>query len=144
MKRSIWITVLVCVGAWPVHAQAPGDGESKVLALERLWGAAAQLRDIKALESIFDNSLVYVDIDGRLMSKAEVLADTKTANPVEIVVESEVAQAHEHAVIVTGVMRLRGIENGKPYLRHGRVVDTWLFKSGQWMCVSSVTAATRN
>jgi hypothetical protein len=78
------------------------------------------------------------------MSKAQVLADTKTANPVEIVVESEVAQAHEHAVIVTGVMRLRGIENGKPYLRHGRFVDTWLFKSGQWMCVSSVTAATRN
>ena len=113
-----------------------------MLALERLWGAAAQLRDIKALESIFDNSLVYVD--GRLMSKSQVLADTKTASPVEIVVESEVARSHEQAVIVTGLMRLRGIENGKPYLRHGRFVDTWLLKSGKWICVSSVTAATRN
>jgi len=144
MTRSIWFTVLVWLVTWQAHGQARGDAESKVLALERLWGAAAQLRDIKALESIFDNSLVYVDIDGRLMSKSDVLADTKTASPVEIVVESEVARAHEHAVIVTGIMRLRGIENGKPYLRHGRFVDTWLLKSGQWMCVSSVTAATRN
>lgn len=144
MTRSIWLTMLVCLVTWQAHAQARGDAESKVLALERLWGEAAQLRDIKALESIFDDSLVYVDIDGRLMGKAEVLADTKTASPVEIVVESEVARAHEHAVIVTGIMRLRGTENGKTYLRRGRFVDTWLYRAGQWMCVSSVTAATRN
>jgi len=144
MRRSIGLTILVCLVTWQAHGQRQSDAESKVLALERLWGEAAQLRDIKALESIFDDSLVYVDIDGRLMTKAEVLVDTKTTTPVEIVVESEVARTHEHAVIVTGVMRLRGIENGKPYLRRGRFVDTWLYKTGHWVCVSSMTARTRN
>jgi len=144
MKRSIWITVLVCVMAWPVHGQAPGDGEAKVLALERLWGEAAQWRDIKAMESIFDDSLAYVDIDGRLMSKAEVLADTKAVSAVEVVVQSEVARGHKNTVIVTGIMRLRGLANGKPYQRYGRFVDTWLYKSGKWVCISSMTTAKRN
>ena len=144
MTRSIWITVLVCVGAWPVHAQTPGDGEAKVIALERLWGEAAQWRDIKAMESIFDDSLAYVDIDGRLMNKAEVLADTKAVSAVEVVVKSEVARAHKNTVIVTGVMRLRGLESGKPYQRYGRFVDTWLYKAGHWVCISSMTTAVRN
>ena len=139
MKRSGWLTVLVCVGTCSAHAQRPVDAESKVLALERLWGEAAQFRDIKALESIFDKSLAYVPIDGRLMTKAEVLADTNAASPVDVVVESSTARSHGNTVIVAGVLRLKGVESGKPYLRHGRFVDTWLYKEGHWMCISSMT-----
>ncbi len=139
MKRSGWLAVLVCLGPWLAHAQSPVDAESKVRALERLWAEAAQFRDIKALESIFDDSLVYVHIDGRLMTKAEVLADTRTVSAVDIVIESSVAHSHGDTVIVAGVLRLKGVEGGKPYLRHGRFVDTWLFKQGHWMCVSSMT-----
>jgi len=144
MNRSIWFTVLVCLGGYQAQAQTAGDAESKVLALERLWGEAAQLRDIKALDSIFDDSLEYVHIDGRLMSKSEVLADTKAVSAVDVVVESEVAHSQGRTVIVTGVMKLKGIENGKPYQRHGRFVDTWLYKAGRWVCISSMTTAMQN
>jgi ketosteroid isomerase-like protein len=138
MKLSRWLIVLLLLGTC-AHAQSPVDAESKVRALECLWGEAAQLRDIKALQSIFDDSLVYAHIDGRLMTKAEVLADTKAVSSVNIVVESSMARAYGDAVIVEGVLLLRGIERGKPYSRHGRFVDTWLYKDGHWLCVSSMT-----
>lgn len=73
------------------------------------------------------------------MTKAEVLADTKAAGAVDVVVESSTARSHGNTVIVAGVLRLKGVESGKPYLRHGRFVDTWLYNEGRWMCISSMT-----
>jgi ketosteroid isomerase-like protein len=115
------------------------DAASKVLALERLWGQASQLRDIKALDSIFDEGLVNLDIDGRLMTKAQTLADTLTTGPVEIVVESTGARVHGDVLIVTGMLRLKGVDHGKAYLRRGRFVDTWLYKNAHWVCIGSET-----
>lgn len=143
MKKPLALFVLIYLWASPVHAQASSDAESKVLALERLWGQAAQFRDIKALDSIFDDSMIYVHIDGRLMTKAQVLADTKAVSAVEIVVDSSVARSHGNVVIVTGVLHLRGVEAGKLYLRYGRYLDTWLPKGDHWVCVSSMTTPMR-
>ena len=139
MKKVLGFVLIVCLGACLARAQRAADAESKVLALERLWAEGAQLRDIKALDSIFDESIVYVPIDGRMMTKAEVLAETKALPSVEIVVSSEVAQADGNAVIVTGVLRLTGVQNGKSYVRRGRFVDTWILKQGHWLCISSMS-----
>jgi len=143
MKKPVVLFVLICFWALPVHPQTRNDTESKVLALERLWGEAAQFRDIKALDTIFDDSMIYVHIDGRLMTKAQVLADTRAVSSVEIVVDSSVAHSHGNVVIVTGVLHLRGVEAGKPYLRYGRYLDTWLPKGDRWVCVSSMTTPMR-
>ena len=97
------------------------------------------MRDTRALASIFDESLIYVHIDGRLMNKADVLADTKALDPVNIVVDSSVARSHGNVVIVTGILHLKGIEAGKPYRRYGRYLDTWISSGDRWLCVSSMT-----
>jgi len=115
------------------------DATSKVLALERLWAQGSHLRDVKALDSIFDEGLVNLDIDGRLMSKAQTLADTLTAGPVEIVVESTGARVHGDVVVVTGVLHLKGVNQGKPYFRRGRFADTWLKRNARWVCIGSET-----
>jgi len=141
--KAAMLVLLIGLGAYPAQSQSRNEAESKVLALERLWGEAAQFRDIKALESIFDDSMIYVHIDGRLMTKAEVLADTKAVSAVQIVVDSSVARVHGNVVIVTGVLHLKGVDAGKPYLRSGRYLDTWLSKGSSWTCVSSMTTAMR-
>ena len=97
------------------------------------------MRDIRALASIFDDSLIYVHIDGRLMTKPQVLVDTQSLDPVDIVVDSSMAQTHGKFVIVTGILHLKGIENGKPYLKYGRYLDTWILTENHWVCVSSMT-----
>src|ERR1700749_2272116 len=126
-KACWYLAVLLCMTAWFAFAQGSED-ESKVMALERLWGSAAQMRDIKALDTIFDDSLIYVSVDGRLMTKSQVLAETKADAPVDGVVKSSVAHLHGNVVIVTGVMQLKGTEGGKSYLRYGRFMDTWMNK----------------
>lgn len=129
------LTLATCLA----QAQSRNEAESKVLALERLWGEAAQFRDIKALESLFDDSIAYVHIDGRLMTKAEVLADTKSGAPVHIIVDSSVAHSHGNIVIATGILHLTGVEKGKTYRRFGRYLDTWVARGEGWICVSSMT-----
>jgi ketosteroid isomerase-like protein len=42
-----------------------------------------------------------------------------------------------NAAIATGVFRAKGVENGKPYVRRERFVDTWVFKGGKWTCVAT-------
>ncbi len=139
MRFKLAVPLLICLAQWPAWSQSRPEAESKVLALERLWGEAAQFRDIRALESIFDDALTYVHIDGRLMTKDEVLQDTKATSPVQIVVDSSVARSHGNVVIVTGILHLSGEESGKAYLRYGRYLDTWVAKGNHWVCVSSMT-----
>ena|SRR5579864_1096204 len=139
MRFKLVVPLLICLAQWPAWSQSRPEAESKVLALERLWGEAAQFRDIRALDSIFDDALTYVHIDGRLMTKDEVLQDTKATSPVQIVVDSSVARSHGNVVIVTGILHLSGEESGKPYLRYGRYLDTWVAKGDHWVCVSSMT-----
>jgi ketosteroid isomerase-like protein len=141
LRIVLLIAALALAATTTARAQQniDGDAGSKVLALERLWGQAAHLRDIKALDAIFDDDFVNLDIDGRLMTKAQTLADTLTAGPVEIVVESTGAQVHGDVVVVTGVLHLKGVDHGKPYLRRGRFADTWLKKNAHWVCISSET-----
>ena len=143
MKKHLLLTLLICLWPFSLRAQSRNEAESKVLALERLWGQAAQLRDIKALDSIFDDAIAYVHIDGRLMTKGEVLADTRSASSVNIVVDSSVARVHGNVVIVTGILHLKGIQAGKPYSQAGRYLDTWLARGDAWVCVSSVTTPMR-
>ena len=140
-RMILTVAALLASAPFTAVAQSAVDSEvaSRVLALERLWGQASQLRDIKALDAIFDEGLVNLDIDGRLMTKAQTLADTLTAVPAEIVVDSTGASVHGDVVIVFGVLHLKGVDHGKPYQRRGRFVDTWLYKNAHWVCIGSMT-----
>ena len=142
MKAGWYLAVLFCLVVATVSAQG-NEAESKVMALERLWGAAVQMHDIKALDSIFDDSMIYVSMDGRVMTKSQVLADTRATSPVDVVVKSPVAQLHGNVVIVTGLMQLKGAEGGKPYIRYARFMDTWMNKGDRWVCLSSMTTPVR-
>ena len=143
MTKVAIAAMLLCLPMAMAPGQADSSAKSKVMALERLWGAAAQMRDTKALAAIFDDALVYAHIDGRLLNKAEVLLDTAQTAPVEIVVESTSASAFGNTVVVTGVLRLTTIEKGKAGTQRARFMDTWLLKHGHWVCVASVTTSIR-
>jgi hypothetical protein len=112
---------------------------TRILALEHAWNQAEQQKDTKALDSIMDNAMVYVDYDGTLQTKAEFLARVKAPNlhPQQEVTESMTAHVFAGAGIVTGVYVAKGVENGKPYTRRGRFIDTWALKEGVWVCVAS-------
>jgi ketosteroid isomerase-like protein len=125
----------------PVAAQsATADpDQARILALETAWNRAEEQKDAKALDGLLDSRLLYVDYDGSLMNKAQFLDSVKapSLHPEQIVNESMTAQMYGATAIVTGVYREKGKVAGKPYLRRGRFIDTWINQNGTWRCVTS-------
>jgi ketosteroid isomerase-like protein len=143
MRTRVLVQAVVCLaslGGWSQDAPGP-EAASRIIALENAWSRAAESKDLKALDTLLDNGFVYVDPDGRLMTKADVLADVKASNVQQAVTEGMTAHLYGNVAIITGTVKIRGVENGKPLLRRGRFTDTWLYRSGAWACVASQETA---
>lgn len=110
---------------------------SKILALEHAWNQAEAFNDLKALDALFDNGLVYVDADGTLMTKAEFLSHVKAAHLSQVITQSMTVQVFGTTAVATGTYLVKEFKNGK-YLRHrGRFVDVWVQKNETWACVAA-------
>ena len=71
------------------------------------------------ISGLMDNSLVYTDYDGVLKTKADFLASGKAVGhrPEQQVTESMKAHVYGDAAVVTGVYRVKRLDQGKPYQR---------------------------
>jgi hypothetical protein len=140
MRTTIYIAVLAFATSVAGVAQNADLGaKSKILALEYAWDQAQERGDSKALSAIFDNSLVFVDYDGQLLTKMDYLARVKSDSThlQQIVTESMNVQMFDTIAIVVGTYRAKGVENGVPYLRRRRFIDTWMLRGEQWVCVAA-------
>jgi ketosteroid isomerase-like protein len=145
MKLASLLIVPVCGFAVFLPAQTEADPatKSKIIALEQLWNQAYKSGDTKALDTILDDAIVLVNDDGSLQTKTEFLASVKASTPQptaqqqQVVPETFNVRVFGNVAIATGVMRVKGVEDGKPYTRRERFVDTWLLKHGTWVCVGT-------
>ncbi len=142
MKGVTLFIVFISAAAICAAQDADAATKSKVIALEQLWNQAYKAGDTKALDSILDNGIVLVNDDGSVQTKKEFLASVN-ASPAQSSQEQQVSpeslavHVFGTTAIATGVMRVKGSENGKPYTRRERFVDTWVFKGGNWVCVGT-------
>lgn len=145
MKLACILVTFVFANAVALPAQTDSDSaiKSKIVALEPLWNQAYKSGDTRALDSILDNSIVLVNDAGSVQTKAEFLASVKSsaqqpsAQQQQVAPESFNVSVFGNVAIATGVMRVKGVEAGKPYTRHERFVDTWLLKHGTWVCIGT-------
>jgi ketosteroid isomerase-like protein len=137
---AFWIAA-VCAASLSLAAQETSSAsvEGKIVALEKLWNQAYKSGDTKALDTILDDSIVLINDDGSQQSKKEFLASVKTSNAQEQQVAPELLKVtvHGDVAIASGVLRVKGTENGKSYTRRERFVDTWLRKGDHWVCVAT-------
>ena len=106
--------------------------------MERIWGQSYLSKDPKALERILDDAFVNVDSDGKLQTKADVLAEVRKSTALQFLTESMTVYLHGNTAIVTGVFLIKGVERGKPYVQRERFVDTWLYRNGQWVSIAGL------
>ena len=144
MERTGLLILICALAVWaPAQSDVEAGAKSKVVALEQLWNQAYKSGDIKALDSILDNGIVLVNDDGSVQSKAEFLASVKasgaqtSAQQQQVAPESLNVHVFGTVAIATGVMRVKGVEGGKSYVRRERFVDTWVYKGGNWVCVGT-------
>ncbi len=148
MKTKVAVAVLLFAAVVRVVAQdkSQADAErTRILALENAWNQAEEHKDAKALDALLASTLVYIDYDGTLMDKPQFMASVKAPalHPEQIVNESMTANVYGDSAVVTGVYREKGVNQGKPYLRHGRFTDTWVRQNGIWVCVASQSTLMR-
>jgi len=142
MKGITLFIFFISASAICAAQDADAATKSKVIALEQLWNQAYKAGDTKALDSILDNGIVLVNDDGSVQTKKEFLASVnataaQSSQEQQVSPESLAVHVFGTTAIATGVMRVKGSENGKPYTRRERFVDTWVFKGGNWVCVGT-------
>ncbi len=139
MKR-FWPLLLLCAVGSPLLAQNDAATVTKIIAMEKAWNQAFKLRDTKAVDALLDDGIVLVNDDGSLLAKGVFLSsirDSKSSDEEQVTPESISVHVIAGVAIATGVFRAKGIENGKPYVRRNRFVDTWVNRNGAWVCVSA-------
>jgi hypothetical protein len=138
LNAALSACAFVCALNWTSIAQDSLQGDAtRIIALENAWSRASETKDTKSVNNLLDDSFVYVDVNGKMMTKAEVLKDITDSGVLQVVTKSMIARLHGTTGVVTGTFRLEGIVGGKPLRQQGRFVDTWLFKNGVWVCVAS-------
>jgi ketosteroid isomerase-like protein len=135
--------LLLCSFALPsMHSgQDSAGAETMIVALEKAWNQAYKLGDAKSLDSLLDDSVVLINDDGSVQTKSEFLGSLKSASTSQdqqVAPESMTVHLHANNIAVaTGVFQAKGMEKGKHYTRRERFVDTWVYKTGKWVCVAS-------
>lgn len=112
---------------------------SKISAMVKALGQAEKNKDPKALDPILDNSLVYTDWDGTVMNKAEYMAFLikPARHPEHQDVETITTLVYGDNAVSIGIYRVKGVYDGKPYLRRGRFTIVWINREGTWVCVAA-------
>ena len=146
MRLLMLLALWAFAGASASYAQeySLADAESKIIAMEHVWAQAYIVKDPKALAAFLDDAFVCVASDGRLMTKAEVLADVKISTALQVLTEAMEVHLHGDTAIVTGTFQTKGMEHGKPFARRERFVDTWIYKNGQWVSLTTMVTLTGN
>jgi|SRR5450432_1494562 hypothetical protein len=138
VARLVWLLILVGLAAFARAQDADEAGvRSKILALEHAWNQAEAFNDLKALDSLFDNRLVYIDSDGTLMTKAEFLAHVKSSHLQQVITQSMSVQVFGDMAIVTGTYLVKEFKGGRNIQHRGRFADAWVRKDQTWVCVAA-------
>jgi ketosteroid isomerase-like protein len=140
--RVLLALVLVATASPRLAVQTPNEvdaEQTRILALENAWNQAEEHKDVKALDGLLDPTLVYIDYDGSIMTKAQFMASVQAPElqPQQIINETMAAHVYGNSAVVTGVYREKGVLGGKSYSRRGRFTDTWVYQNGMWTCVAS-------
>jgi len=146
MRAAVIIGLLFVAGVLAgtkVQSSNKAD-ESRIFLLENAWNKAEERKDIRALDELLANTLVYTDYDGTFMNKSQFLESVKDTEdkPEQIVNENVTVQVYGASAVVAGTYREKGTSRGKPYQRRGRFTDMWVNQNGTWQCVASQSTLT--
>jgi ketosteroid isomerase-like protein len=125
--------------AWSQAQPAGGGTEKAIVALENQWLQAAKTQNPDLIAANYDDRFVDTDSSGKLVSKAQGLAELKASKLTSAEYENVEVTVFGATAIAAGGYKAKGTDSkGKPFDIHERWTDTWVKKpSGKWICVAS-------
>src|SRR5581483_1951825 len=109
-----------------------------IIELDRKRMQAMADKDIKTLNELISDDLVYTHSSARLDTKQSLIANMESGATVYTsVVPSDVkAQDLGDTVVLTGACRISVMSNGKPNSFGVRFTDVYANKGGKWQMVA--------
>jgi ketosteroid isomerase-like protein len=125
--------------AWSQAEQAGGDAEKTVTALETRWLKSYKTNNPDLIAPLLAEKFVSTGADGKLLNKAESLADAKSTKITSADYENLQVTVFGATAIATGGYIGKGTDaSGKPFDVHLQWTDTWVkMPNGKWQCVAS-------
>jgi ketosteroid isomerase-like protein len=148
MKRTL-VCCVVALLSLMVVAQAQdkmsGGTEQAVATLEQKWIDASKASNPDMLAPLLADKFVNTDSEGKVSSKAEMLAMVKAAKWETNEISNVKVTVFGKTAIATGDWAGKGTDSkGKPVDGHERWTDTWIEMSGgKWQCVASQGSAIK-
>jgi ketosteroid isomerase-like protein len=124
---------------WPQSNPATEGTEKAVAALEQKWLQADKTNNPDLLAPLLAENFVGTSRDGKVTSKADILADTKTIRWESAGYDAMKVTIFGSTAITTGIFKGKGTNaKGKHMDETVRWTDTWVkMPDGLWQCVAS-------
>ena len=140
MRVGVGLALVVCLAMPAAVAQSPDFYvESKIRALEGLRLQAYRGRDLRTLNKILDDRFVGVGVDGEERSKTKELTRIMDISSLQYLLFEVNVRMHGDTAIATGLYEMQGVLRKKAFVEHGRFVDTWLNKEGEWVMIGGLS-----
>jgi ketosteroid isomerase-like protein len=141
--KGFTCSVLGLLTLWGVavaqQSAAGGRDEAALKGLEEKWDAASVKGDTAALGAIFADTFITTSPEGKVRTKAEMLAQMKSGEIKyqKSKVDDMKVSVYGDAAVVTGRWTGRFVEKGKTVDSTERFTDTFVRQNGEWRCVAS-------
>lgn len=115
--------------------------ESEVLAAEKNWASSVTSQDFKALNQIYDNSLIYAHSTGAIETKGEYMEKLKTGTAKYDAIEYErsTVRVHGDAAVAHHIVVMKGTNASGPFDNRLMMIHTWVKKGGDWRLAAHQT-----
>jgi ketosteroid isomerase-like protein len=147
-KLWAWLPAVVIAGggvAWSQSQEGGGATEKAIAALENQWLQSQKANNPDLVAPLLAEKITVTDSDGKVMNKAQALADAKSRKYTSVAYEDVRVTVFGDTAIATGGFKGKGTDaSGKPFDEHDRWTDTWVrMPSGKWQCVASQDSAVK-
>jgi hypothetical protein len=125
--------------------QATGGTEKAIAALEDQWLKSQKTNNPELAAPLLAEKYVYTSEDGKVMNKAQSLADAKATKYTFADYENVQVTVFGATAIAIGGGKFKGTDSsGKPMETHDRFTDTWVkMPDGKWQCVATHASAIK-
>jgi ketosteroid isomerase-like protein len=143
MKKIMWVTLissllLSCFAA-PLLAQSkPAD---EVRQAEQKWIAAITSQDLKTLEAILSNDLIYTHSSGTVEDKSQYITAIGggSLRYDAVSFDAPVIRIYGMTAVVATKAKMSGSNKGQPFDVQLRLLHVWVKEAGKWALVAHQT-----
>src|ERR1700743_314442 len=114
-----------------------GNGQM-IIELERKRMTTMAEKDIKTLNEVISDDLIYTHSTARLDTKQSLIGNMESGSTVYTAVEPSDVKAQDlgDTVVLTGACRISVMSQGRPNSFNVRFTDVYANKGGQWQMVT--------